>query len=85
MFDSAVLNWRFDGITVFAVLAFIVIAAIVFTTLTSLRSLLLRYLRPLAARTAMGLVDLVVDLLESTRSIFLLMVALYCASFALPL
>ena len=69
MFNSALFNWRFDGITAFAALAFLATAAIIFTTLTSLRSVLLRYLRPLAVRTATGLDELVVGLLESTRPV----------------
>ncbi|MDE2162377.1 MAG: mechanosensitive ion channel family protein [Alphaproteobacteria bacterium] len=82
----AFLGHHFDGVNVGDALTFAIISLVVYAALRTLRGLLLRYVKPSAAkaRTA-ALSKMLVGLIKSTNSLFLLVVALYCGSYALPL
>jgi small-conductance mechanosensitive channel len=67
------------------VLAFVVISAVVFVTLQALRSFPLRYLASSATDGERGFRALIVGLTRSTSSLFLVLLALYCGSYTLPL
>jgi small-conductance mechanosensitive channel len=74
------------GVDLGDALTFAVISLVVYAALRAVRSLLMRYVKPSAitGRTA-GLSDMLAGLIKSTNSLFLLVVALYCGSYALPL
>jgi small-conductance mechanosensitive channel len=67
------------GNSIRAWLAAAVVAVVVLTVLYTLRRLVLRQLRALAARTATGLDDVLLDVLAGTRGVFLAFLALYAA------
>lgn len=79
------LDLSFHGVSIGAALAFVVISAVVFVTLQALRSFPLRYLASSATDGERGFRVLIVGLTRSTSSLFLLLLALYCGSYTLPM
>jgi small-conductance mechanosensitive channel len=80
-----ILKARYLGIALDEWLSFAVISILLFAALLWVRRILSARLGALAARTASTLDDLVVELIRATNSGFLLVAALYLASFGLRL
>ena len=74
-FGNSVLQWGIAlGVAIFALLAFMLV-----------RSLVVRRLRALADRTATDIDDFIVELLGSTRTILILVLAVYAGSYVLEM
>lgn len=84
--NLAFLGRRFAGVDLGDAVTFAIVSLVVYAVLRTLRGLLLRYVK-LSATTgrAAGLSDMLAGLIKSTNTLFLLVVALYCGSYALPL
>lgn len=80
-----ILKTQYLGIALAAWLAFALTAIFLFVALLWIRHILSTRLGALAAHTASALDDLVVELIRTTNSAFLLVAALYVASFGLRL
>lgn len=81
----AFFDWSLDGVSIAAALGFVIITVVVLIALRAVQRLLQRYLAPPATGGKVGIHDLIVSLIRSTSSLFLLLVAFYCGSYALPL
>lgn len=85
MEGTAFFQHSIDGVTVAAAIGFVAISAAIFIILRLLRGVLLRYLVPSTREGGTSFNDLFISLVRSTNTLFLLFVALYCGSYALPL
>lgn len=85
MESGGFLGRSIGGVSVEAAVSFAAVSIIVFAAFRLLRAVLNRYLSKHGATNESGLNNLVLRLLQSTSSLFLLIIAFYCGSYALPL
>ncbi len=85
MGGTAFFHHSIDGVTVAAAIGFVAISVAVFILLWLLRGVLLRYAAPSRRANGTSFNALIISLVRSTNTVFLLFVALYCGTYALPL
>jgi small-conductance mechanosensitive channel len=79
------LHWKVGGIEISLILIAAIVAAVIFAGLLLVRRLLRVRVAAWAARSTIDLVDLMVELIVSTKGFVLLVVAVYAGLLVLPL
>lgn len=84
-YDIGFLDRHIAGVHVGDALAYVAVVVVVFIVLRAVRALALRAMKKSADAQKTGVGQLLSNLARSTSSLFLLLIALYCATFAIPL